>query len=101
MTTKKVVKEAGATAMDVEVVAKLLQDAKALYDVGKFTTLYQDEFFAAMAEQIPPPTPAPTPPPETPAPSPAPESSPNMVAEGNDAMTSTATVGTETRGAKK
>ena len=60
-TTKKVVKEVGATAMDVEVVTKLLQDAKELYDMGKFSPLYQQVFFDALAEQIPPPAPPPSP----------------------------------------
>jgi hypothetical protein len=78
--------------MDVEVVTKLLQDAKALYDVGKFTTLYQDEFFAAMAEQIPPPAPPPT---QAPAPAPA-----GTVDEESDGMESTATVTPVTRKGK-
>jgi len=47
--------------MDQAVVTKLLQDAKDLYDHGKFSVLYQAEFFAALAEQLPPPAPPPPP----------------------------------------
>jgi len=78
--------------MDQAVVTKLLQDAKALYDLGKFSTLYQAEFFAAMEEQFP--LPAPSPPP-----APAPEG--EGVFEAPDGMEATATVTPVTRGVKK
>jgi hypothetical protein len=77
--------------MDEAVVTKLLQDAKALYDVGKFSTLYQDEFFAAMMEQIPPPAPPP---------SPAPPPASDNLFEESDGIQSTATVTPVTRKGK-
>jgi hypothetical protein len=79
--------------MDQAVVTKLLQDAKALYDLGKFSTLYQAEFFAAMEEQFP--LPAPSPPP---SPAPAPES--DNLFEESDGVESTATVTPATRRGK-
>ena len=84
--------------MDQAVVTKLLQDAKALYDVGKFTTLYQDQFFAEMAEQIPPPAPPPT---SAPTPAPAPAPAVESMKDAPDGVEATATIAPTTRGAKK
>jgi len=61
VTAKKVApKEVEATPLaDPAVVQQLLWDAKALFDMGKFSTLYQADFFAAMLEEVgePPPPP--------------------------------------------
>jgi len=90
--------------MDQAKVTKLLQDAKALYDVGKFTTLYQDQFFAEMAAELPapapPPTEAPAPAP-SPSPSPSPAPAPASIGEGHDGLSATGTVASVLKGAKK